>query len=108
MYTVIIFSTRDDEYGDSLHGVECNHRPIVGDIFYIGDSLFGIAAVEVEAVIYVGNDIFHAYCVDVKPVKDYPPYYGIRGVTGSLVAHTQNQIEDFPDRYRRQSRGPID
>lgn len=105
---MIIFSTCDDEYGDSLHSVECNHRPMMGDIFYIGDPLFGVASVEVEAVIYVGNDIFHAYCVDVKPVTDHPPYYGIRGMKGSLVAHTQDQIEDFPHRYRRQSHDSID
>lgn len=104
VYIVILFSAIDDIYADSLYSVECSHRPMVGDLFYIGDPLFGTAGVEVEAVVYVGNNIFHAYCVDVKPVTDHPPYYGVRGVKGSLIAHTQKQMKDFPDTYKGRDR----
>jgi hypothetical protein len=86
-------------YGDSIYRFEIEFRPVVGDIFFI-DGMFGTYGLEVETIIYVANGIFHAYAERVDPVDDYPPYYGVRGNKGTLIAHTIDQIKDHLGKYQ--------
>ena len=110
MYKILFFEAMEpltedfhETYCDCLFSMQCDYRPMLGDIFYLGrpsgtDTL--AIAYEVEALVCVNNRVFHAYCVRVEPDDSYPPYYGARGVRGSLVAHTEDQIQDFPERYK--------
>lgn len=108
MYTIHTFLGMDgmsDEgvvsYGDGLHTFQRSYRPLIGDIIYIGDRLLDIDAVEIEQIVCVGYDVFHAYCTEVKADRKHGGYYGVRDNKGSLIAHLEDQIEAFPNRYKK-------
>lgn len=83
-------------YGDTFLSIDADFRPMVGDIYYIDDG----TGYEVETVVYVGNNIFHAYAWNIAAPDEGGPFLGRRKDKNSIVRHVQGQIAAFPHRYQ--------
>lgn len=96
---VLYECTNDNVYADTINTLIRDFRPSVGDFYLVDDGLFGPRFVKVDYVVNVGRTIFHVYCSEIKPDFSHAPYFGKKGNEMSLLAHTLDQIQDFPERY---------
>jgi|GEM_PF-5629459 hypothetical protein len=85
-------------YADTSLSISLEFRPLVGDI-YTGDSL--VKGYKVDSLIYCGNNVFHAYCSVIKADNSSPSYYVQKNLEETLIAHTLDQMKDFPNRYQK-------
>lgn len=86
---------KEYRYGDASLNIETDFRPMVGDIYYIGDG----KGYEVETIVYVGGNIFHAYAWEIAASDEGGPALGRRNDKNALVRHIQGHIAAFPHRY---------
>jgi hypothetical protein len=96
---VLYECTGHDTYADAKNTLIRDFRPSVGDFYLVDDGLFGTRFVKVDYIVNVNRTIFHVYCSRIEPDFGYDPYFGKKGNEMSLMAHTLDQIRDFPDRY---------
>lgn len=115
-------------YGDAGQSyLDLDFRPMVGDLFpahmihspwiappwtdkaenvlntekgaHAIDGLSSETLYEVEKVLYAGNNVFFAYCVEIEPSEQGRHDLGIRGNTGSLIYHYAEQTHAFHRRH---------
>ncbi|MEM7132058.1 MAG: hypothetical protein AAF702_37465 [Chloroflexota bacterium] len=103
MFKTIYFiaTDHDSHYADATFISERDYRPVVGDMFVedaltVGDSP---DAYEIEQVVYMGDNIFHAYCLLIEDSDEGRHKFGIRGNKGTFKRHALDQINAFPQRY---------
>lgn len=101
MVHAIFYIFGEHGYCDPLLHGEIKLIPSPGDMYLFDASLvFGLGFVEIDQIVYISDEIVHIYCSNIEP--DFlanPPYYGTRNNKGSLVAHSFDQISNFPARY---------
>ncbi len=98
--------SKNPYYADKSLSLSVEFRPLVGDIYIPENPPFlndlQVNGVKVDSLNYCGNNIFHAYCSEIEADKSYLPYYGLKNMEGTLVAHTVEQMKDFPKRYKKE------
>lgn len=97
-----IANEENPHYADSSRSIFLEFRPLVGDIYITENpSLAPVKGYKVDSLIYCGNNIFHAYCSVIKADESYGGYYGRKNMEGTLLAHTIDQMKDFPEIYQK-------
>lgn len=65
------------------------------------EGLSGKGLLLIEKLLYGGNNVFYAYCLEIKADEGTRHDDGTRGNDGSLIYHYAEQAHSFHDRHNR-------